>query len=119
LFTPLLVGGVVLALTQGQKIRRFFRTFFGTRPENPARPTSLSVLRATILGNDKSSVARALGPPRTAILQTIGIHQPTRQASWQADTWYYPLQRGDHGAIAIQFRGNIARKVEFIQVPVM
>ena len=85
-----------------------------------ARPTgeeSLPMLAEAIVGNSKAAVASVFGPPRSAAVR--GAVKPAGKAPafWQASTWYYPLQRGDALAMAIEFDDDSARRVEFFRAP--
>jgi hypothetical protein len=77
----------------------------------------LADLRGALVGRNRRRIARALGAPPTAC---IGFGTCVRGAApvtyWQASTWYYPLDGNRRQAIAIQFDGNCAKRVEFIGV---
>jgi hypothetical protein len=77
----------------------------------------LADLRSALVGRHRRRIARALGAPPTAC---IGFGKCVRGSApvtyWQASTWYYPLDTSRRQAIAIQFDGNCAKRVEFIGV---
>jgi outer membrane protein assembly factor BamE (lipoprotein component of BamABCDE complex) len=70
------------------------------------RGTADAAALSVILGRTKQQIVRTLGPPPGA--------GPTRSNSWQADTWYYPFNRLERSAVAIQFAHNRAARIELI-----
>jgi hypothetical protein len=70
------------------------------------RGLRLRALRRAIVGVRKNHVAAALGPPRA----TIG-----RGDYRFDDTWYYPIDKRRHVALAIQFADGIARQTQVIK----
>jgi hypothetical protein len=79
----------------------------------PGREQSLPMLAEAIVGSSKAAIASVLGPPRSAVL----MHTAPGATYWQADTWYYPLPKSGPLAMAIQFNGDDARRVEFLRAP--
>ena len=77
----------------------------------------LADVREAIVGRHRRRIARALGAPPTAC---IGFGKCVAGGSavtyWQASTWYYPVEGARKQAIAIQFEGDHAGRVEFIGV---
>ena len=82
----------------------------------PGRERSLPMLAEAIVGNTRGAVASVFGPPRTAVLSgpVSGIAEA---AAWEAETWYYALERDQPLAMAIEFDRDGARHVEFFQAP--
>lgn len=85
------------------------------RKLRPTREQSLPMLAEAIVGSSKSSIASVLGPPRSAVV----MHGNAKSAAtyWQADTWYYPLPKSGPLAMAIEFTGDDAARVEFLRAP--
>src|SRR5688572_3408009 len=66
---------------------------------NSRGPGRLSALRRAIVGAGKRQIAAVLGPPRA----TIG------RGNYLTDnTWYYPLDRRQRTALAIEFDNDVA-----------
>ena len=92
-------------------------------PHVPARPTreqSLPMLAEAILGSSKSAIASVFGPPRSAVVMHAAVALTGGAAGatyWHADTWYYPLPKNGPLAMAIEFQGDDARRVEFLRAP--
>jgi hypothetical protein len=88
-----------------------------TRGKRPTREQSLPMLAEAIVGSSKSAIASVFGPPRSAVvMHANGV--PTGGATyWHADTWYYPLPKSGPLAMAIEFHGDDARRVEFLRAP--
>jgi hypothetical protein len=99
-------------------------------PTRPTREQSLPMLAEAIVGSSKSAIASVFGPPRSAVVMhaavavTAGAASTASAASgtgttyWHADTWYYPLPKSGPLAMAIEFQGDDARRVEFLRAPV-
>jgi hypothetical protein len=82
----------------------------------PTRTESLPMLAEAIVGNTRENVAAVFGPPRGAVVcGTVGA---AGDAS-RNETWYYPLEREQNLAMAIEFDGDAARHVEFLSAPLM
>jgi hypothetical protein len=87
------------------------------RKLKPGKQESLPMLAEAIVGSSKSAIASVFGPPRSAVVMhpvTVGGPDAT---FWQADTWYYPLPKSGPLAMAIEFHGDDARRVEFLRAP--
>ena len=94
----------------------------GRRRRSPRPPTqarSLPLLAEAIVGNSRETVAEVFGPPRGAVL-----HEPLEAVAMPAqppvritETWYYPIEREEHMAMAIEFDSETARRVEFFKAP--
>jgi hypothetical protein len=93
-------------------------------PARPAREHSLPMLAEAIVGSSKSAIVSVFGPPRSAVV----MHAAAAAAAvagagtsgatyWHADTWYYPLPKNGPLAMAIEFQGDDARRVEFLRAP--
>ena len=75
-----------------------------------------------ILGNTKQQVATALGAPLAAsVVGAFSAVTPSAPSSptglltyWDANTWYYPFNPLQRSAIAIEFRRNRVKRVDFI-----
>ena len=80
----------------------------------PTREQSLPMLAEAIVGSSKSAIASVFGPPRSAVVMQAG--KPGSNY-WQADTWYYPLPKSGPLAMAIEFTGDDASRVEFLRAP--
>jgi hypothetical protein len=85
------------------------------RKLRPTREQSLPLLAEAIVGSSKSSIASVFGPPRSAVVMHTGSNSGATY--WHADTWYYPLPKSGPLAMAIQFAGDDARRVEFLRAP--
>jgi hypothetical protein len=106
---PLWVGGAVF---------EFIRRAWHGRPR-PAQGAefalpawerrSLASLRRAIVGNGKRTIAAALGPPPTASATT------SAGAVLDGDTWYYPLCRETRWCMAVTFKSERAKRVEFFR----
>src|SRR5689334_21446102 len=68
----------------------------------------LQLFRKAIVGVDKNTIMRALGPPPA----TVGQGLP-----WRDNTWYYPLDRVQQLALAIEFVNDVARQTEVLRSP--
>lgn len=81
----------------------------------PGREQSLPMLAEAIVGTSKSAIASVFGPPRSAVV----THPSAALGAtfWQADTWYYPLPKSGPLAMAIEFTGDDASRVEFLRAP--
>lgn len=78
----------------------------------------LNAFREQILGNDKPSLAEALGPPP----RTSGITKPSRGAIThpeflQSDLWYYPLDDAKRLVAVVRFDNGLAADVSFVRSP--
>jgi hypothetical protein len=73
--------------------------------------SELRRLRDRILGRNQVSIRRVMGPPRSAVTSVAEQLQPPTRIE-NAETWYYPLDADR--AMAIQFVGGTARRVEFL-----
>ena len=131
---PILVGGIIaaVALAARSPLVAWLRGFLSAARERCAsgglsqghgghvdglcldRP--LWAIRQRLLGRRKSSVAAALGPPRTAVLPTGVVPAGNRPSYWHADTWYYPVPTSQ-AAMAVKFAAGIARDVVFFEAP--
>jgi hypothetical protein len=82
---------------------------------------SLERFRQAILNNTRQNVAAVLGPPHAAIMidTTSAGASPAPPAThwWQAETWYYPLNRRRRAALAIRFQNHQAREVHIVRTP--
>jgi hypothetical protein len=86
----------------------------------PTREQSLPMLAEAILGSSKSAIASVFGPPRSAVVMHAAVAVTGGAAGatfWNADTWYYPLPKNGPLAMAIEFHGDDARRVEFLRAP--
>ena len=93
-------------------------TAVGTRrARRPTREQSLPMLAEAIVGSSKSAIASVFGPPRSAVVMHAAAAATTGATYWQADTWYYPLPKSGPLAMAIEFHGDDARRVEFLRAP--
>jgi hypothetical protein len=120
---PLLAGGAIaLALSNATPVGAWVRGLFASRTRAMrgvvqrfgAGERPLAALRAAIVGSAKGAVHTVFGPPRTAMVRNTAT--PAR-SFWQADTWYYPLDRTTRQAMAIRFAGNVASEVDFVTAP--
>ncbi len=87
-----------------------------TRPRGNVRPSreqSLPMLAEAIVGSSKSAIASVFGPPRSAVV----MQSVSGATFWQADTWYYPMPKNGPLAMAIEFNGDDALRVEFLRAP--
>ena len=64
-------------------------------------------LRQAICGNQKWAIEQIFGPP------------PTVAGPQEAPTWYYPLDEAMRRAIVIEFEGDVARRAQFIEAPLL
>jgi hypothetical protein len=85
----------------------------------PTREQSLPMLAEAILGSSKSAIASVFGPPRSAVVMhaAVAVTGAAGATYWHADTWYYPLPKNGPLAMAIEFQGDDARRVEFLRAP--
>jgi hypothetical protein len=84
------------------------------RPIKPPAPEALPLLSEAIVGTSKFTVASVLGAPRSAVSEGLAAIESSADAPfYQTDTWYYPLPRHGHIAMAVIFSDNVARRVEF------
>ena len=123
-----LAGMVTAVLTARTPFfRNVMRRFGVAPPENmtarerardamnrPPKEQSLPMLAEAIVGSSKSAIASVFGPPRSAVVMQAG--KPGANY-WQADTWYYPLPKSGPLAMAIEFTGDDASRVEFLRAP--
>ena len=86
------------------------------RKLRPGREQSLPMLAEAVVGSSKSAIASVFGPPRSAVVMQAG-GGGTGATFWQADTWYYPLPKSGPLAMAIQFNGDDASRVDFLRAP--
>ena len=86
------------------------------RKLRPGREKSLPMLAEAVVGSSKSAIASVFGPPRSAVVMQAG-GGGTGATFWQADTWYYPLPKSGPLAMAIQFNGDDASRVDFLRAP--
>jgi hypothetical protein len=89
-------------------------------PVRPTREQSLPMLAEAIVGSSKSAIASVFGPPRSAVVMHAAVAVTGGAAGatyWHADTWYYPLPKSGPLAMAIEFQGDDARRVEFLRAP--
>jgi hypothetical protein len=120
-----LAGMVTAVLTARTPVFRSIMRRLGVTPKNESRPSmralrptreqSLPMLAEAIVGNNKSAIESVFGPPRSAVV--MNSSSSTEATYWQAETWYYPLPKNDHLAMAIEFNGDDARRVEFLRAP--
>ena len=93
----------------------------GRAPTRPTREQSLPMLAEAIVGSSKSAIASVFGPPRSAVVMqaaAVALNGSAAGATfWLADTWYYPLPKNGPLAMAIEFQGDDARRVEFLRAP--
>jgi hypothetical protein len=117
--TPGLLMGLLPLVTVGAMVvAAALRRLTGVSPvRGVAEDGSFASLRAAILRNTKQNVVRVLGPPHAAIVARGGEGGVPASTYWQADTWYYPLNRRQRAAMAIRFGGDRAEEVEMIRVP--
>ena len=86
------------------------------RAKRPTREQSLPMLAEAIVGSSKSAIASVFGPPRSAVvMHANGV--PAGATYWHADTWYYPLPKSGPLAMAIEFNGDDASRVQFLRAP--
>ena len=64
-------------------------------------------------------VAARFGPPRTAVMSSAGggAAAVAQTAFWRADTWYYAVDSASQTAMAVIFKNDIVRAVEFFEAP--
>jgi hypothetical protein len=89
-------------------------------PTRPTRDQSLPMLAEAIVGSSKSAIASVFGPPRSAVVMHAAVAVTGGGAGatyWHADTWYYPLPKSGPLAMAIEFQGDDAQRVEFLRAP--
>ena len=84
-----------------------------TRRWKPSRAESLPMLATAIVGCSRGAVAAVFGPPRNAVV--CGTYAEGEQPDHE--TWYYPIEREQSLAMAIEFHDDSARHVEFFQAP--
>ena|ERR1043165_5367580 len=123
---PILVGGLLVALAAAMQwpISQWLRGFLSHRPRIAGkgnwlldRGVPIEVIRESVLGRGKTTVAAAFGAPRTA---AIGRGQFSDAAAfWYADTWYYPVDSKSKTAMAVRFDRGIAREVDFFEAPTL
>jgi hypothetical protein len=92
----------------------------GPPAKRPTREQSLPMLAEAILGSSKSAIASVFGPPRSAVVMHAAVALTGGAGGatyWNADTWYYPLPKNGPLAMAIEFQGDDARRVEFLRAP--
>ena len=87
------------------------------RKLRPVREQSLPMLADAVVGSSKSAIASVFGPPRSAVVMHAGGSAGSAATFWQADTWYYPLPKSGPLAMAIEFTGDDASRVEFLRAP--
>jgi hypothetical protein len=79
-----------------------------SRPRTvPSRQRQLLRLRQAICGNEKWAIEQIFGPP------------PTVAGPQEAPTWYYPLDTAMRRAIVIEFDGDVARRAQFVDAPLL
>jgi hypothetical protein len=100
----LLAPAVVMVLAKVSAARRFARGRRFSIPPEESGDRMLARLRSEIVGNGKRRIASMLGPPRVEQTGAEG-------------TWYYPVDKKDHLAIAISFDRGLARDVEYVRSP--
>lgn len=89
----------------------------GRSARKPSRRKSLPMLASAILGSSRATIQAVFGPPRSAMVDGVGVVVHPQHIHWQSDTWYYPLRRRGPMALAIQFQDDLATKVEFFTAP--
>lgn len=123
-----LAGGLAAMLVGlSRPMRAWLRGFLGgwPRPRSIAPQALLQLglspemLRRSMVGRGKSAIAAVLGVPRTAAVSAGRIAGGTKASFWSADTWYYAVDARTQTAMAVRFRGDIAREVEFFQTPAL
>jgi hypothetical protein len=115
-----LAGMVTAALVARAPYFRKLGKSVGRKPSGgarrwkpPSRAQSLPMLASAIVGCSRGAVAAVFGPPRNAVV--CGTYAEGEQPA--NETWYYPIQRGQNLAMAIEFREDSARNVEFFRAP--
>ena len=98
---PIVLGGGLLVFAVAMRL-------IGGEPHR----RSVHMLRRAILGRGKGSVLAVLGRPHAA------RYIAAANSSFQADTWYYPMDHRDRSAIAVTFDNGVATRVEFFRSPV-
>jgi hypothetical protein len=80
--------------------------------------TSLSSLRAALVGRDRAYIVAALGPPAatSAIPQTQSL-PPQLAHYWHADVWYYPTDLRRRIAVAFIFQNELVSAIEPLTGP--
>jgi hypothetical protein len=122
--TPLALAGAALILLMRSPLGQFLHGFFSRRPL-PAPDSKLlmdsglppALLRDSILGHGKTTVAAFCGVPPTAAPPRAHRFGRIAPSFWQADTWYYPIDSRSQTAMAVRFERHIARDVEFFESP--
>jgi hypothetical protein len=71
------------------------------------------MLATAIVGCSRGAVAAVFGAPRNAVV--CGTYADGEQPTHE--TWYYPIQREENLAMAIEFAEDSARHVEFFRAP--
>lgn len=95
------LGGYVVGQQRGRRIERR-RDPLRRREEEQER-----WIARGIVGTGRGELAKRFGPPVTA----------SGGDFWQAETWYYPVDREHHTGLAIRFNQHVAEDVEFIRPP--
>jgi len=103
ILAPLVIGSAAFVLSRRGLLLRLFRN------QNDSRERARRLSRA-IVGNDKHSIAAALGSPQAS----AGAASP--QAVFLASTWYYRLDSRHRLAIAIEFENDIARAAHVLHI---
>jgi hypothetical protein len=89
------------------------------------RPRPLLSWPHRLFGYTKREVARLLGPPPAAAMGQVDTTLPALPLPlpppppppptfWQADTWYYPVDRRRRNAVAVQFDADRVVRVEVL-----
>jgi hypothetical protein len=81
------------------------------RSRHPSPPLSWP---QRLFGYTKREVARLLGPPPAAAMGHLNAALVSPHTFWQADTWYYPVDRRRRKAVAVQFDADRVVKVEVL-----
>jgi hypothetical protein len=83
-----------------------------------ARRGTFASLSNAIIGTSKEAVAGVFGPPRAAAMGAPApVTMNDRPPYWNADTWYYLLDKRTQFGMAIEFVEGRAAKVDHIQNP--
>ena len=121
---PVAIAGLMAALVLSSNspvqswLRRVLWSPDAARRRRARQQRSLASMKQAILGNSKQAVVAVLGAPRTSTyVNRIPVARPDQPVYWDADTWYYPLNRRDRSAMAIHFLDGIAQSASVIHSP--
>ncbi|HMB95322.1 MAG TPA: hypothetical protein VKK61_04715 [Tepidisphaeraceae bacterium] len=83
-----------------------------------ARPRSLDQLCRAIIGRDKASIVRVLGPPQSSAgFDALTAALLVSSDRFSADTWYYALDRAARRALVVEFNKGVAKNAQLLSVP--